>query len=90
MEDAINKIPDVDLLLFYYETVDECGHGYGPESDQVMEAMRKADLLIQDLMNGLDNMTLSDQLRVKVLAMKPSLMIVVITRSRYTSSQTMA
>lgn len=40
------------LSTLYFETLDDAGHGYGPDSDEMRQALREADAVIGRLLDG--------------------------------------
>ncbi|CAL8092393.1 unnamed protein product [Orchesella dallaii] len=51
---------DYDIIMVYVESIDKFGHAYGPDSPELMEAVRHVDnalsLLLQEIKNaGLEN-----------------------------------
>lgn len=56
------------FLTLYFDAVDHAGHGYGPHSPQVNDALRDTDAAIARLVDGLRKRHLLDKINIIVLA----------------------
>ncbi len=56
------------FLTLYFDAVDHAGHGYGPDSPQVDDALRSTDAAMARLMRGLKQNGLFDRMNIIVLA----------------------
>jgi predicted AlkP superfamily pyrophosphatase or phosphodiesterase len=49
------------FLTLYFSDVDSAGHSFGPDSDEVKNAVLRVDTQIGDLVNGVNNAALADR-----------------------------
>ncbi len=79
------KLPDgkrPSFLTLYYSEVDNAGHDYGPDSEQVGNAIRSVDRSLGDLVAGVTMLGLADRMHYVVVsdhgmaALSPDRMIV--------------
>ncbi|GAB2583295.1 alkaline phosphatase family protein [Dyella jejuensis] len=56
------------FLTLYFDTVDHAGHGYGPDSPQVDQALREVDAAMARLVDGLRQRNLLDHMNIIVVA----------------------
>lgn len=56
------------FLTLYFDAVDHAGHGYGPDSPQVDDALRSTDAAMARLIRGLKQDGLFDRMNIIVLA----------------------
>jgi predicted AlkP superfamily pyrophosphatase or phosphodiesterase len=56
------------FVTMYFSNVDRAGHQYGPDSPQVLEAVRAVDSLIGLLVTGLERRGLLDQVNIVVVS----------------------
>jgi len=56
------------FLTMYFSNVDHAGHEYGPDSPQVLEAVRAVDSLIGLLVTGLERRGLLDQVNIVIVS----------------------
>ena len=59
---------EIDLGTLYFSFVDGAGHRYGPESQEVVQAIQDADQLMGYLQNQLDSLGLADEVNLIVVA----------------------
>lgn len=57
-----------DFLTLYLEEPDKSGHSYGPVSGGLVEALQSVDLILDQLMNGLQNLGLHQCLNIIIVA----------------------
>ncbi len=56
------------LATLYFEHPDAAGHGYGPQSPQLREALRQVDGALGDLLAGLDARGLRDRVNLVIVS----------------------
>ena len=56
------------LITLYFSLTDDIGHKYGPESKEILPAIREMDLMAGRLMNGLMERSLYDKVNIIVTA----------------------
>jgi predicted AlkP superfamily pyrophosphatase or phosphodiesterase len=56
------------FLTLYFDAVDHAGHGYGPDSPQVNQALRETDAALARLVQGLEQRGLLDRINLVVVA----------------------
>ncbi|KAG2388541.1 hypothetical protein C9374_000705 [Naegleria lovaniensis] len=64
--DEKEKVPQ--LLLTYFDGVDSNGHSYGPNSNNVINAIREVDESIGLLMTGLEQRNISQQVNLLIVS----------------------
>lgn len=65
------QLPDTqrpDFLTLYLEEPDKSGHSYGPVSGGLIEALQGVDLILGQLMNGLQQLSLERCLNIIIVA----------------------
>lgn len=68
MKQSVDMLLVSDLVLYYYEAIDACGHSYGPESDRVYREMRLLDGHLEYLLESLDRRRLADQVNIYIVS----------------------
>ena len=62
----VNERPT--FLTLYFEGVDEDGHDYGPDSQQVLGAIRDVDTAIGQLLDGLRSRQIEDRINIIIVS----------------------
>lgn len=65
---TLSNEKEIDLGTLYFSFVDGAGHRYGPNSQEVVEAIEQADSLIGYLIQQLKTFDLEDQLNLIIVA----------------------
>jgi predicted AlkP superfamily pyrophosphatase or phosphodiesterase len=65
---ALPRAEQPSFITVYFSDVDSAGHDYGPDSQEVLDAARRLDGALGDLLKGVEALGLRDRLNIVIVS----------------------